>query len=281
MELMGQANFQSVFIGIESPNEDALKETKKLQNVRPKAGTILDRVHRIQEHGLDVWCGMIVGFDSDDPSSFGVMPGFLSDARIANALIGLLHAIPTTPLHKRLASEGRLNDIDASDEYGTNVVPLNMTPAELRDGFAAIMREVYTPEAYFARVDGLFLRDGFKFAAHQLPYWRTNRWAWTKRAAGNYVKFAVLASRLMSSVEDPALRKRYRRQLAAVATARPWEPHILFIYAIKMAMHYHYDEIVRSMVGTDGVSNAGRSFSRSRRASPVAAKPEAPLQAAE
>ena len=52
MELMGLANFQSVFIGIESPNEASLIETKKLQNVRPKAGTLLERVHRIQERGL-------------------------------------------------------------------------------------------------------------------------------------------------------------------------------------------------------------------------------------
>ena len=66
MELMGLANFQNVFIGIETPNEDSLKETKKYQNVRPKAGTLLERVHRVQQHGIDVWCGMIVGFDHDD-----------------------------------------------------------------------------------------------------------------------------------------------------------------------------------------------------------------------
>ena len=74
MELMGLANFQSVFIGIESPNEDSLRETKKLPNVRPKAGTLLERVHRVQQHGIDVWCGMIVGFDHDDPSIFEAMP---------------------------------------------------------------------------------------------------------------------------------------------------------------------------------------------------------------
>jgi radical SAM superfamily enzyme YgiQ (UPF0313 family) len=65
MELLGRAGFQSVFIGIESPNEESLKETKKLQNVRGRAGSILDRVKRIQDGGLDVWCGMIVGFDND------------------------------------------------------------------------------------------------------------------------------------------------------------------------------------------------------------------------
>ena len=128
MELMGLANFQNVFIGIETPNEDSLRETKKHQNVRPKAGTLLERVHRVQQRGIDVWCGMIVGFDHDDPSIFDVMPKFLAEAHIAAALISMLHAIPTTPLYDRLKQEGRLHDDDASDKYGTNVIPLGMSP---------------------------------------------------------------------------------------------------------------------------------------------------------
>ena len=115
MELMGLANFQNVFIGIETPNEDSLRETKKLQNVRPNAGTLLERVHRIQGRGIDVWCGMIVGFDHDNSSIFKVMPKFLSDARISAALIGMLHAIPTTPLYDRLKKVGRLNEDEDSD----------------------------------------------------------------------------------------------------------------------------------------------------------------------
>jgi radical SAM superfamily enzyme YgiQ (UPF0313 family) len=90
MQLMGLANFWSVFVGIESPNEASLIETKKLQNVRPKAGTLLERVLRIQSHGLEVWCGMIVGFDHDDRPIFDAIPKFIEDARIGNALIGLV-----------------------------------------------------------------------------------------------------------------------------------------------------------------------------------------------
>jgi len=58
-----------VFVGIESPNEESLRETKKYQNVR-KGGSSIDRVHTIQNAGLDVWCGMILGFDNDDNSIF-------------------------------------------------------------------------------------------------------------------------------------------------------------------------------------------------------------------
>ena len=133
MELMGRANFQNVFIGIETPNEESLRETKKHQNVRPNAGTLLERVHRVQQRGIDVWCGMIVGFDHDDPSIFDVMPRFLAETRISAALIGMLHAIPTTPLYDRLKKEGRLSDDEVSDKIGTNVIPLGMSRDELRD----------------------------------------------------------------------------------------------------------------------------------------------------
>jgi radical SAM superfamily enzyme YgiQ (UPF0313 family) len=269
MELMGQAGFQSVFIGIESPNEESLKETKKLQNVRPRAGTLLDRVRRVQSHGLDVWCGMIVGFDHDDPSVFGVLPGFLADARIANALVGLLHAIPTTPLYDRLKKEGRLNDSDDSARFGTNVAPLGMSREELRKGFSEVTREVYAADAYFQRIDALFVEGRFKFAVHQLPYWRRHRWAWTKRVIGNYAKFFVLATRLMRSVDDEGLRAKYRRQLVGVMRARAFEPHILFVYAIKTAMHYHYASITQALAGSgdDAMPDAVRSFSRSIRRS--------------
>ena len=141
MELMGLAGFNSVFIGLESPNDASLKETKKLQNIRPKAGTMIERVHRVQAHGLDVWCGMIVGFDHDDVSVFKVMPEFLVEARLATSMIGLLHAIPTTPLYKRLKMEGRLNDKAETARLGTNVVPLGIDREELAKRFAELMRD--------------------------------------------------------------------------------------------------------------------------------------------
>ena len=269
MELMGLANFQNVFIGIETPNEDSLRETKKHQNVRPKAGTLLERVHRIQQRGIDVWCGMIVGFDHDDPSIFDVMPTFLSEARIAAALISMLHAIPTTPLYDRLKQEGRLNDDEGSDKYGTNVIPLGMSPKALRDGFVQVMQTCYSADAYFQRLDAQFIDENFKFALHHLPYWASHRWAWAKRSFLNYCRFIVLAWRLLRFVPDEALRLRYRQQLYRMLRARWREPHILFIYALKVTTHYHYDAIARALMQVPGNSdvlpNAGRSFSRVKR----------------
>ena len=79
MQLMVDANFSDVFVGIESPNEASLRETKKTQNLRDRGGTMLDKVHRIQDVGMEVWCGIIVGFDNDDPSIFAAQRQFVQE----------------------------------------------------------------------------------------------------------------------------------------------------------------------------------------------------------
>ena len=109
LQLMVDANISTVFVGIESPNEESLRETKKYQNVR-KGGTSIERVHAIQNAGLDVWCGMILGFDHDDTTIFAAQREYLKEARVLHAMVGMLSAIPKTPLHARLATEGRLDE---------------------------------------------------------------------------------------------------------------------------------------------------------------------------
>ena len=210
---------------------------------------------------------MIVGFDHDNPSIFEVMPKFLAEARISAAIISMLHAIPTTPLYDRLKQEERLNDDEASDKYGTNVIPVGMSREELRDGFVKVMQECYSADAYFQRLDAQFVDENFKFTLHHLPYWTSHRWAWAKRSFLNYCRFLVVASRLSLLVADKALRSRYRQQLSRVLRARWSEPHILFIYALRIAMHYHYAALTRALaqVETGSLPNAGRSFSRASR----------------
>src|SRR5207253_1045942 len=161
MQLIVQANIISVFVGIESPNEKSLRETRKFQNVRP-AGTLVERVHRIQEAGIEVWCGMILGFDNDDDSIFEAQRAFLKEARIPTAMIGMLSAIPKTPLHARLAGEGRLDAAD-EPEFGTNVIPLQMSREELRDGYVQVMRDLYEPDAYFERLEELYLKKRIRY----------------------------------------------------------------------------------------------------------------------
>ena len=212
MQLMTEANFVSVFIGIESPNEASLRETKKFQNVR-KGGSIADRVRIVQDAGLDVWCGMILGFDHDDTTIFAAQKRFLQDARIAHAMIGILHAIPKTPLYNRLAAENRL-DYEDEPSYGTNVIPLQMSRDELTDGYIELMRDVYSPQAYFDRVDDLFLNDRFRFAVPRMKYSRNHPWRGLKSQALNLVRFAGIYWRLMRTVKDRSLRSEYRRRIA-------------------------------------------------------------------
>jgi hypothetical protein len=280
MELMGLANFQSVFIGIESPNEESLIETKKLQNVRPKAGSLVDRVRRIHAHGLDVLCGMIVGFDHDDASTFDTITDFLDEARIANALIGQLHAIPTTPLYRRLAEEGRLNGEAASERYGTNVVPLRMSCEQLRAGFVHVMTRAYSHEAYFRRLDALFLDQRFDVVLYRLPYWRRHRLAWGTQLLGAYLKFLIISRRLLRHVDDAALNSTYRRRLLRALRILWRNPHMLFVYAMKTAMHYHYDAMTRTLARSEddgqALPDAVRSFSRSKQVAARIAAHELP-----
>ena len=161
MHLMVEANVITVFVGIESPNEASLRETRKFQNVRT-GGTMLEKVHRIQGAGIEVWCGMIVGFDNDGPSVFDAQARFLEESRIANVLVSLLTAIPKTPLYHRLEREGRL-DLSDELEFGTNVISLQLSREELRDGYVRVMNELYEPDAYFGRLEELYLREKIQF----------------------------------------------------------------------------------------------------------------------
>jgi hypothetical protein len=195
------------------------------------------------------------------------MPKFLADARISAALIGMLYAIPTTPLYDRLRAEGRLNDDSATEKYGTNVIPLGMSPEELRNGFIRVMQTCYSADHYFERLDAQFLDEKFKFALYELSYWHRHRWARLKRGFFNYLRFAGVAYQLLR-LDDDALRSRYRRQLSRILWARWREPQILFVYSLKVSFHYHFDALVRALdeVGdTSAMPTAGRSFSRVKR----------------
>lgn len=145
MEMMYRANFRSVFIGIETPRLDSLKETKKFQNVR--GDSLEEKLARIQRAGLDINAGFIVGFDSDDKRIFDDQFRFIQNNGITLAMVGMLQAIPTTPLYKRLESEGRLR----LDDPNCNFVPKQMTRDELVEGYQELVRRLYTPEAFLER----------------------------------------------------------------------------------------------------------------------------------
>ncbi|HKB04481.1 MAG TPA: B12-binding domain-containing radical SAM protein, partial [Gemmataceae bacterium] len=145
MELMYLANFRSVFVGIETPRLESLKETKKFQNAR---GDSLDaKLARIQNAGLDVNAGFIVGFDNDDEGIFEDQYRFIQGNGITLAMVGMLQAIPKTPLYARLQREGRL----IPDDPNCNFVPRRMSREELRAGYWGLLKRLYSPEAFLDR----------------------------------------------------------------------------------------------------------------------------------
>jgi radical SAM superfamily enzyme YgiQ (UPF0313 family) len=255
MQLMVDSNIVSVFIGIESPNEKSLQETRKFQNVRP-AGTIVERVHRIQEAGIEVWCGMILGFDNDDPSIFEAQRRFLKESRITTAMIGMLAAIPKTPLHARLARESRLDPADEL-EFGTNVIPLQMSRQELRDGYLKVMRDLYEPDSYFERLEELYLQKRISFNQGVVKYWRRHPWHWLKGQTRNAILAGGLFWRLMHGVREAGLRREYARRIRRLLLARP-DPNLLNYYLFKCFLHYHQYTMSQQMAR--GKSKVYNSF---------------------
>jgi radical SAM superfamily enzyme YgiQ (UPF0313 family) len=241
IDLMVRANFIATFIGIESPDEESLLEAKKFQNVR-SGGTMLEKVRRIQEAGLEVWCGMIMGFDHDDEGIFDRQIRFIQDARIAFSMSGMLSAIPKTPLHARLASDGRL-DLEDTCEYGTNVIPLLMSREELRDGYIRVLNELYVPEAYFERTDDLFLEPSFDIGIKKRRNWLTWPRSYPLEILMTFQAIGLFA-RLMTQVDDARLRRVYRKRLWRFLKVHR-RPGLVLNYLFHMAMHYHAYRLAR------------------------------------
>jgi len=167
MQMMVDAGFDTVFVGIESPNEESLLECNKLPN---KGRDLLAAVKTIQSHGLQVQGGFIVGFDGDPPSIFQSQISFIQKSGIVTAMVGVLMAPPGTPLYKRLEAEGRLlrggtgNNTDGT----TNIVP-KMGLQRLTEGYRRVVSTIYSPRYYYERVR-TFLQEYRPHSNHRTQY---------------------------------------------------------------------------------------------------------------
>ncbi len=157
---MVESLFVWVYVGLESPSEDSLRETKKLQNI---GGSLVDRVKIIQNTGLIVWGGFVVGFDSDKEDIFDRQIEFIREAAIPIASVAVLYALPGTPLHARMKLENRLLFDEELMETGrVDMAAGNSRPEytnirtripreEMINGYFRVMRDLYTPANYFDR----------------------------------------------------------------------------------------------------------------------------------
>lgn len=156
IHLMTQAGFDTIFVGIETPNEDSLDECSKTQN---KGRDLVQSVKRLQRAGLQVQGGFIVGFDNDTPSIFQQQIDFIQKSGIVTAMVGLLQAPQGTRLYERLVQEGRVVSTMSGDNVdgSTNIIP-KMGLEPLRDGYRKILEQIYAPHLYYERVL-TFLRE--------------------------------------------------------------------------------------------------------------------------
>lgn len=155
MLLMIETGFNSAFIGIETPDEKGLQDCSKNQN---KNRDLLKSVKNIQNAGLQVSGGFIVGFDSDTPSVFQKQIDFIQQSGIVTAMVGLLNAPKNTKLYKRLETENRIT-IEATGsntDLSMNFIP-RMNAHELVNGYKRIIHDIYTTKPYYKRIRRLLL----------------------------------------------------------------------------------------------------------------------------
>src|SRR5271157_3217127 len=171
--LMVEAGFTKVFVGIETPSVESLEECRKLQN---RGRDLVQAVRVLQQRGLEVMGGFIVGFDSDKTDIFKRQFEFIQRSGVVTAMVGLLTALPQTRLYNRLKTEGRLE----SETSGNNVdSALNFKPKLSREflqsGYRELMKKLYAPRNYYQRIR--------TFLEHHTPSGPRFRLSWTELKA--------------------------------------------------------------------------------------------------
>jgi radical SAM superfamily enzyme YgiQ (UPF0313 family) len=150
IELMAQAGFDALFVGLETPNEESLRECGKRQNC---TRDMVESVKKLQSRGFQVLGGYIVGFDSDDETIFSRQIRFIQESGVVTAMVGLLNAPPETKLWHRLKAENRLLDNSSGDntDGSINFIP-RMEREKLIAGYKRIVKTIYSPRAFHLRV---------------------------------------------------------------------------------------------------------------------------------
>jgi radical SAM superfamily enzyme YgiQ (UPF0313 family) len=165
LKLFVDAGFNNVFVGIETPSEKGLEECGKGQNLHRN---LVESVEKLQEAGLIVSAGFIVGFDNDTNEIFDDQINFIQNSGIVNAMVGLLNAPIGTKLFKRLKEENRLlenftgNNMDGS----INFIP-KMNYRDLISGYAKIIKTIYSHQEFYQRLRKFIMN-------YQLPKWQTS-----------------------------------------------------------------------------------------------------------
>ena len=240
MDKMVEAGFDMVFVGIETPNHKTLALTQKQQNTK---ADILESVKKIQDKGLEVSGGFIVGFDGDAEDIFDLQIEFIQKAGIPIAMIGTLVALPNTQLYRRLEREGRI--IGDASGNNTHAVELNFVPRMPRDillaGYKRIISTIYKPKYYFARCRSLLKR---------LP---------SNGARGEHIDINHLRALCLSLVKQTfsSYGFHYLRLLLSAILHKPGK----FPLAVNLAVKgYHFFKMTNDILRADEVSSRMESM---------------------
>ncbi|NMC62901.1 MAG: B12-binding domain-containing radical SAM protein [SAR324 cluster bacterium] len=237
---MADAGFDMVFLGLETPNPDALKQANKGHNIRHgNPNYLLDAVRTIQSYGMEVTGGFILGLDGDDESSFDAQINFIQKAGIPTAMVGLLNALKGTDLYQRLKREGRL----LSESSGNNVCSaLNfiprINPEMLLDGYRRVLSTLYDSSLrnYFARCYTL------------LKNWKQRKYCTRPIGMVEITAYLKTLWRQLFSRQGPA----YLKFQLKVLLRRPR----MFSEAIRLAvLGYHYEKVTRQQILVDEFKN--------------------------
>lgn len=159
MELMVECNFDAVFLGIETPDEDSLELTKKFQNTRT---SLSESVNKIIAAGIRPMAGFIIGFDGEKKDAANRIVNFVEEAAIPTAMLSMLQVLPNTALWHRLEKEGRLRNNIKQDINQTtliNFVPTRPVEDIAREYIDAFW-QLYDPEVFLDRTYRCFLKLG-------------------------------------------------------------------------------------------------------------------------
>jgi radical SAM superfamily enzyme YgiQ (UPF0313 family) len=239
LALLKQANFFACFVGVETPEPEALRSSKKSQNVGKDVAASLRKLYGA---GLFVNAGFIVGFDAERGRVADLMVRCIEEAAIPVPMVGLLYALPNTELFRRLTNEGRLHaghDRHASDQdvdqgsSGLNFDTLRPRSEVLSD-FREVLERVYSPAAYFGRVRRLVRCLDARGHRLNLPPGKTL----------NLVRaFLRVSSR---TLRDGETRWHF---LHTLLDALVHNPRAFKIAASMAALFLHYKPYSRHMVG--------------------------------
>jgi len=150
VRLMVESGFRQVFIGLETPNEESLRECSKNQNCKRD---MTAAIKKLQASGIEVLGGYIVGFDNDDESIFSRQIKFIQESGVVTAMVGLLNALPNTRLWQRLKEENRLDLLASGDNTDGSINFISrMDRAKLIEGYQRIIKTIYSPGPYYQRI---------------------------------------------------------------------------------------------------------------------------------